>query len=417
MVGESQLDLNYVQGLCERFASELGYIVSVMGEGGIIVASSLKTRIGDRHALAARVMAGECDEILVTRWQAMRSKGMRAGYNMALDFRSKRVANLGVAGPPNKAKRFCHIIHFCILSLLEAHQALVDRQLEAEEARRREVRSLAEEFEGTVAKVVPDVAEVAGGVNVTTRTLLTVTGNLNDGIRSVAEDAVQASTHVDSVAGTAEQLAASIAEVSGQAEHLRQYVVSALDKSQKGDQAIGALAASAGKIGDIVNIIRDVAHRTNLLALNATIEAARAGEAGKGFAVVASEVNMLAKRTATATEEIAGYMGAIRGQTAEAVEDIRGVTAAIGGASEVASAIAAAIAEQGAATGDIARSVSQAASATSHISERMERLASGTREVEAALGTVGGQSDRLAGLSHTLERTFRQFLDHLLARH
>ncbi len=417
MAAESQLDLNYVQGLCERFAAELGTIVSVMGEGGVIVASSLKRRIGDRHALAGRVMAGECDEILVSRWQARWSKTMRPGCNMALDFRGRRVASLGVAGPPKRAKRFCHIIQFCILSLLEAHQALLDRQQEDEDGRRREVRDLAAEFDKAVAKVVPHVAEVAGGVNATTKTLLTVTGNLNDGIRSVAEDAQQACTHVDSVAGTAEQLAASIAEVTGQAEHLHRYVVNALEESRKGDEAIKTLATSTDRIGDIVTIIRDVAHRTNLLALNATIEAARAGEAGKGFAVVAGEVNLLAKRTAAATEEIAGYISAIRGQTAEAVEDIRGVTAAIGGASQIASAIAAAIAEQGMATGDIARSVNQAATATAQISGRMERLAAGTREVETALGGVGGQSDRLAELSQTLEEAFRRFLDHLLARH
>src|ERR1700704_2750481 len=111
---------------------------------------------------------------------------------------------------------------------------------------------------------------------------------------------------------------------------------------------------------------------TNLLALNATIEAARAGDAGKGFAVVASEVKSLASQTAKATEKIRGQIGEIQGATGLTVEAIRGIGATIRQMSEIATTIASAVEEQGAATREIATNVHQAAQGTSDIATNIE---------------------------------------------
>jgi len=85
---------------------------------------------------------------------------------------------------------------------------------------------------------------------------------------------------------------------------------------------VGRLEASSAQIGDIINLIEDIADQTKLLALNAAIEAARAGEHGRGFAVVADEVKMLSEKTATSTKEIAKIISNIQVESREAAKSI-----------------------------------------------------------------------------------------------
>ena len=82
------------------------------------------------------------------------------------------------------------------------------------------------------------------------------------------------------------------------------------------------LESSSVQIGDIINLIEDIADQTKLLALNAAIEAARAGEHGRGFAVVADEVKMLSEKTATSTKEIAKIITSIQIESREAARSI-----------------------------------------------------------------------------------------------
>jgi methyl-accepting chemotaxis protein len=173
--------------------------------------------------------------------------------------------------------------------------------------------------------------------------------------------------------------------------------------TRRTDAIVQALADAAGKIGDVVGLITNVASQTNLLALNATIEAARAGDAGKGFAVVASEVKSLAQQTARATEEIGAQINQIQHATGEAVTAIKGIAGVIEGVNGISIAIATAVEQQGAATAEIARNILQAATGTRDVAsnvagvkEAAHDTATAANDVLLAAGGLARQADQLA---------------------
>ncbi|MCF7903071.1 MAG: methyl-accepting chemotaxis protein, partial [Candidatus Marinimicrobia bacterium] len=153
---------------------------------------------------------------------------------------------------------------------------------------------------------------------------------------------------------------------------------------------IGALEVRSQEIGEVIQVIDDIADQTNLLALNANIEAARAGDAGRGFAVVADEVRKLAERTVSATGEIGKKIGQIQTDVAESVKSM-GDTA--GQADENQQQTA----QSQEALEEIVRAISEVNSAITQIAAATEQQSSGAEEIAKNVEGVSTVAEQAAG--------------------
>lgn len=164
---------------------------------------------------------------------------------------------------------------------------------------------------------------------------------------------------------------------------------------QKSAEAMELMRQSAKQIGDIIQVISEIADQTNLLALNAAIEAARAGQHGLGFAVVADEVRKLAERSNQATDEIAKLIRQSTQRVEEGAElsdmtgkSLKRIIAGVESTAQGISQIAQLTIEQ-------ATIATEVSSAVVGIAKVTEQVTSGSEEMAASSEQLGANADRL----------------------
>jgi len=298
-------------------------------------------------------------------------------------------------------------------SMIDAEQ-LRSEQTEltkrAETEKRAAIHKLANAFQATVGKIVETVLSTSADLEGAAGTLTKTADTTQQLSTTVAAASQQASANVQSVATATDELGASINEIARRVQESNTIAVAAVKQAQKTDARMSELSQAAGRIGDVVKLITAIAEQTNLLALNATIEAARAGEAGKGFAVVAQEVKALASQTAKATDEIGAHIAGIQIATDDSVTAIKEINATIARISEISTAIASAVEEQGAATQEISRNVQQAAQGTSQVAGNVTDVCRGAGETGSASARVLVSAQSLARESSHLKTEVDNFL-------
>ena len=280
------------------------------------------------------------------------------------------------------------------------------------EQRRAEVEEAIAAFRQSVDALLRTVAESAATTGATAKTMWNSAGETAERATSAVHTSNEASVNVSAASAAAVQLSSSIEEISRQLSQATALVGTAVTEAHATNTDIAGLTQAAQEIGEVVNLIRQIAGQTNLLALNATIEAARAGEAGKGFAVVASEVKSLAVQTANATEQIAAQIAAVQASTANAVEAIRRNAERMQEINRCTNAVAASLQQQNAATGEISQNVASAAQATRSVVEVLDAVAD-------AVGKARGSADTVLSASEAVEnaaRDLRASVDAFLAK-
>ena len=282
--------------------------------------------------------------------------------------------------------------------------------LTAEAEGRKQLHNLAGSYETSVQTVVAHVGKLSIDMSAYAEQLSQTARKTNERAAGVATASEQASGNVSTAAAASEELSVAVEEIRRQVEQASCTTESAVSEAKATNKTVLELAQAANRIGEVVQLISQIAHQTNLLALNATIEAARAGEVGKGFAVVASEVKNLANQTAKATDEITAQISNMQQAAGAAVDAIGGIGRTIEQINTISTAIAAAVEQQGAATMDISRNVQEAAAGTENVAINIKDVTHATAETGDVANKVLDVARVLQVQSHQLGDSARDFL-------
>jgi methyl-accepting chemotaxis protein len=256
-----------------------------------------------------------------------------------------------------------------ILELLELELGAMIRQLE------RAANSVAGDAEATAATL----STIRQRTNA-----LTGRTNAAQGTATTFSQAADEFTHSAQGIGSQVRDASRLADEAGAAAH---------EASLNMDR----LRESSAAIGNVVNLIAQIARQTTLLALNSTIEAARAGAAGRGFAVVASEVKALAVQTQSATEEITKKIDALQRDAAGSVDAVHRISQAIAAIRPVFENVNGAVAEQNQTTSKISDNAASASHFIVSVGDSAAEIDGATKDAEAH-----GESVARAGKAVTM---------------
>src|SRR6202166_1925525 len=258
----------------------------------------------------------------------------------------------------------------------------------------REILELLELELGAMIRQLERAAHsVAGGAEATAATLSTIRRR-TDALTGRTSDAQSTAT---TFSRAAEKFTHSAEGIGSQVRDASELADQAGAAAREASLNVDRLRESSAAIGNVVNLIAQIARQTTLLALNSTIEAARAGAAGRGFAVVATEVKALAVQTQHATEEISKKIEALQRDAAGSVDAVHRISQAIEAIRPVFANVNGAVAEQNRTTGEMSANVASASHFIVSVGDSAVEIDSATKEAEAH-----GESVAKAGKAVTL---------------
>ncbi|TLX72161.1 HAMP domain-containing protein [Labilibacter sediminis] len=254
-----------------------------------------------------------------------------------------------------------------------------------------------------------EIGELALSLKQMVRRLKDIVSNIKSGSDNIASasqqlssGAQQISSGVSEQAASAEEVSSSMEEMAANIQQNTENAVKTMDISSKSSNSVEQVAMaseqSMNAVRDIfskINVVVEIAEKTDLLAINAAVEAARAGDQGRGFAVVAAEVRKLAERSQLAASEIVALADKGLKMTEGSNDLLKSIVPDIQETSRLVEEIASASREQ--------------ESGVSQVNMAVQQLSMVTQQNASSSEEMAGSSEEMAQQASDLERVTQFF--------